>query len=135
MLHNFKNDKPECKYTGALGTALSVSLWVYMWNEGVSVSGAQAPRGNGQCALSRNNSCLSNTKSPARSKRPPLGQQRPLHLSPPSASFPPFTCGLSVALAPDEAAKLKNYNRTEKTSQKKTPTCALFSVLFTLSTK
>lgn len=101
-------------------------------------------RGNRQCALSRNNSCLSNTKSPARSTRPggPSGTTK----TPPSLSslcFLPslhlFTGGLSVALAPDEAAKLKNYNSPKnkpgKTLQKYTPTHLLFLVLFILSTK
>ncbi len=122
---------------GALGT-------VYMWNEGVSVSGAQARRGNGQCALSRNNSSLSKTKSPAHSRRP--GGPSGTTTTPPSLSslcFLPslhlFTGGPSVALALEEAAKLKTYNshknRTEKTSQKYTPTHGLFLVLFTLSTK
>lgn len=111
-----------------------------MWNEGVSVSGAQARRGNGQCALSRNNSSLSNTKSPAHSRRPgdPSGTTKtPPWLS--SLCFLPslhlFTGGPSVALDPEEAAKLKTYNshknRTENTLQKYTPTRGLFSVLFT----
>lgn len=84
----------------ALGVMPGVLETVYMWNEGVSVSGAQARRGNGQCALSRNNSSLSNTKSPAHSRRPggPSGTTKTPHRSPPSASFPPFTCSLVALL-------------------------------------
>ncbi len=72
-----------------------------MWNEGVSVSGAQARRGNGQCALSRNNSSLSKTKSPAHSRRPggPSGTTTtPSLIALLSASFPPFTCSLVALL-------------------------------------
>lgn len=142
MLHNFKNDKPECKYTGALGTALSVSLCGSIC--GMRVCLLVEPRPGEE--TDNVHSAGTIAACPTQRARltvggleDPLGQQRPLS----SLCFLPslhlFTDGPSVALAPDEAAKLKNYNshknRTEETLQKITPTCGLFSALFTLSTK
>lgn len=76
-----------------------LSLRVYKWNEGVSVSGAQTRRGNGQCALSRNNSCLSNTKSPARSKRPLWDNKDPsISLLPLLPSLPSLVAFLWLSL-------------------------------------
>ncbi len=45
----------------------------------------------------------------------PLGQQRPLHRSPPSASFPPFTCSLVALLWLSIRRKRPNSRLTTRT--------------------